>query len=335
MATTLRDIARLAKVSVATVSYVLNGVAKVSPQTRERVLAAMNQLNYYPNAIAKSLVKQRSHVLTLFLQDITNPFFPAVAKAVEDVAVRAGYSVILYNTGDQEEKEAAYVQMALEQRVAGIIFCTVRNRAAVQSALDQGTPVVIIEWPGNIPGTDVVQVDNVLGARLGTEHLIQLGHRRVALINWVLGSVIAGDRLKGYKQALAAAKIPFDPALLATYDFNDPDRDAVILKLLALPDPPTAVLAVSDAIAIATMRTLHRHHRRVPRDLSIVGYDDTLAALSTPQLTSVAQPIYQLGTTAAQLLLDQDRKRHPRRVTLEPTLVVRDSTAERRQLRRQ
>lgn len=336
---TISDVARRANVSKSTVSRVLNGGTGVGEETKDAVLAASRELGYQPSAVARSLSTGRTKVLGLVISDITNPFFPDVARGIEDVSAMYDYNVILCNTDGQCGKEEAHVRVLLDKGVDGIIFTSVRMGETNLSELTRrGVPFVFAgRTLKNCPAHSV-EVDNFLGGCLATEHLIHLGHRQIAYVNGPVGVSSADERLAGYQQALARYQIPFDPALVFPGNFRREDGILAARMIHASSRMPTAVFAANDFMAIGLLEGLLEMGLNVPADVSVVGFDDVALAGYRPiSLTTVAQPRYDLGATAARQLIHlievKDRRageaepKLAEQIVLVPKLVVRGTTA--------
>ncbi|ACK42011.1 MULTISPECIES: LacI family DNA-binding transcriptional regulator [Dictyoglomus] len=326
------DVARLAGVSRSTVSFVLNNTPgiKISEETRRRVLEAVKALDYKPNAIARSLAKQKTEAIAFFVLDIANPVFPNMARGIEDVARQNGYTLFLCNTDGKTLREVRYMNIMLERRVDGIIAGALSNEEVSKIAQKKNIPLVILEHP-RLPEHDVVYADNVKGSYEAVMHFVELGHKRIAHITINPESIIVQERIEGYKKALEDAGIPFDDNLLKIF-YDKVDEEKAINELFSLPDPPTAIFTFSDFMAIQVMKILIRRGYRIPEDVSVIGFDDTLANLTIPALTTVSQPFYEMGAKAAEILIE--RLKNPnmpiQHIKLPTKLVIRESTAKRR-----
>jgi LacI family transcriptional regulator len=326
------DVARLAGVSRSTVSFVLNNTPgiKISEETRRRVLEAVKMLDYKPNAIARSLAKQKTEAIAFFVLDIANPVFPNMARGIEDVARHNGYTLLLCNTDGKSLRELRYMNLMLERRVDGVIVGALSNEEVSRLARKKNMPLVILEHP-RLPEHDVVYADNIQGSYEAVKYLIELGHTRIAHITINPESIIVRERIEGYKKALEDAKIPFDENLLKIF-YDQVNEETAINELFSLPNPPTAIFAFSDFMAIQIMKILIKRGIRIPQDISIVGFDDTLANLTIPELTTVSQPFYEMGVKAAEVLIE--RLKNPdlpiQHIKLPTKLVIRDSTAPRK-----
>jgi DNA-binding LacI/PurR family transcriptional regulator len=350
-AATLKDVARLAGVSVSTVARVLHGNGYVAPKTRDVVEGALTQTSYQVNTVAQGLRKRRTFTLGHVLLSVSpNPFFAGVALGLEQEAWSHDCGVLTVNTQANPESERLGVQTLIQRRVDAILFTTCTDAGNIQIALDAGVPVVQVERLMPIE-TDAVTIDNCRGSFEATEHLIALGHRRIAYLGEPPESgphdpraqhsrLVEQERLTGYLDALRTHGLPVDEALIAlggTYDDLVQAR-VVTKRLLTLPADrrPSAIFATCDLLASGVLQQLYAQGLRVPDDLSVVGFDDTYAPHLTPPLTTVAQPMIEIGRAAARLALgrlqgavsDQSGDVQPRTETrrLATRLIIRDST---------
>jgi LacI family transcriptional regulator len=329
---TIKDIARLARVSTATVSYVLNGTRPVSPERHQRVMAAVEKLQYRPNAVAQSLRRKQTSTIGLIVPDNSNPFFAEVAKGVEDAGYEAGVSVILCNSDGSFERELRYMEVLHNKRVDGVIFIATTAKADyVRGLLGAGVPVVT--FYRQLPGThaDTLVVDNLGGGFQATRHLIELGHTAIACVAPASSESPSALRVNGFREAMAQAGCAVDEALIYRGDNRFSGGRDGAEYLLQTGRPFTAVFAGNDVMAIGVMRTLHERGIGVPGQVSVIGFDGiSLGAYITPGLTSVVQPRYEAGQKAFQLLMERMREGYSgpqRAITLETRLELRDSTA--------
>jgi LacI family transcriptional regulator, galactose operon repressor len=332
--TNIGDVAALAGVSAASVSRVMTGSRTVKPETRERVEQAVAELGYIPNQSARSLKLSRSNLFACVIPDIANPFFPELVRGVEDIAIAQGYGTLLCNTDDDPLKEAAYLDLLAQRRIDGLIMIPSRDEeppAGLHRLMDQGTPVVVIDRLLQGFEGDSIMVDNRLGGMQAAQHLVELGHRRIAIINRSLDTSTARLRQDGYEEVLISEAL-LDDSLVKlgsfTFEFG---RDAARELLSSAPDArPTAILAGSDVLAISALQTVHEIGLQVPDDISIVGFDGiAMSQLMSPPLTTVKQPIYQMAHLAANLLVERARgtaKEDTTWRTLQPSLHVGAST---------
>jgi LacI family transcriptional regulator len=328
----MRHVAEAAGVSTATVSNVLNSPAVVAPETRRRVEEAMAHVGFVRNGAARQLRGVPSAIVGSVVLDLANPFYSEVSRGVEDRAAEVGCVLMLCSTDAQPAKEARHLRVLEEHGVRGILVAPAGSRLdQLTDLVERGTPVVLLDHPQERSGLCAVTVDNVLGGRLAAQHVIELGHRRLAFLHSSLGARQSAQRREGIQQALR--EVGLDPAsALADIDVRPPDiaasADAALDALFAGPLPPTAVLCFNDVAALGVLRGLRRLGFAVPGEVSVVGYDDVqFAAELAPALTTVRQPKYQLGRAAADLLLDESRPGHQHQeIVLRPTLFVRGST---------
>jgi LacI family transcriptional regulator len=326
----IKQVAARAGVSVASVSRVLNHSKPVADETRDRVLAAVRDLNYSIDQRARGLRRQKSGTLGLVVSDVGNPFFSRVIRSIEAVTYESGHSLFLCNSDEDPERERFHMQVMEAQRIDGVIVLPVTNSGrALLPLLDHDIPVVCLDRGVDDVDLDTVLVDNVTGAALAVAHLIALGRRRIGIIGG-RASTPGFERLAGYRQALAAAGIAQDPDLVRHGDFKEEGGCAEALALLNLPEPPTAIFAINHPMTLGALTAIRARGLRVPTDVSVVGFDDTpWAALLDPPLTTIAQPTDELGTAAARLLLERVDRHYAgpaRRIVLPPRLVVRAST---------
>lgn len=327
---TIRDVAQRAGVSPITVSRVINNSGYVSEETRRRVRAAIEELNYVPNILARSLRSKRTHTLALVITDVTNPFWTTVARGVEDKAVENGFSVILCNTDEDPEKEKSYIEVLLKKRVDGVVIAPVSSKGTILHTLAQhGIPFVIIDRQVEGIDADLVIGDSVGGAYELTRHLIELGHRRIAIIAGPEHVSTAEDRLRGYLQALEESGIPVDEALIKRGKFDQEAGYELTKRLLELEEQPTALFAGNNFIAIGALLALQEEGVQVPDDMALVTFDE-IPQLSAvyPFLTVAAQPAYEMGAIATELLLERlaGERKGSREVVLEVELILRRSS---------
>jgi DNA-binding LacI/PurR family transcriptional regulator len=325
---TIKDVAAHAAVSVATVSAVINGNKYVSPELEQRVRASIAALGYERNSFAQGLKTQTSHTIGLIVSDIANPFFTSMVRGVEDVANAHHYALILGNTDENLDKERSYIRLLESKRADGLIIAaTAGSHKYLQAA--QHLPLVSIDRSLFEQGIDSVLVDNVAGARAAIEHLIVLGHRRIGVVTGIPGITSTEERLAGYKQALAAHGIPLDPALIVVADSRVGGGERGTMQLLTQQSArPTALFLMNGLMVIGALRAITRAGLRCPQDIALVGFDEfEWSSVMQPPLTTVRQPIYEIGQRAAQLLFErlQKRDKEPSEVRLHPQLIVRES----------
>jgi LacI family transcriptional regulator len=328
--TRLKDVADHAGVSTATISRVLSGKDYVSPALRERVLAAVAELNYVPNGIARSMMRQRTHTLGLVVSDVTNPFFTSVARAAEDAAQGAGYSLVLCNTDEQLEKERTYLSVLREKRVDGIILAaTTMESDHIQRLVDGGVRVVLIDR--GVPGLSVpsVQVDNAGGMYEATAYLLSLGHRRIGMITGGEDISTARERQEGFEGAMRDAGVALDPSLVVEGGRVAEGGYRAASRLWDLPERPSAIVSWSNVTSTGLLLALHERGAHIPDDVSVVGFDDLPQfAFLDHALTVVEQPTYEIGKRSCELLvrlLDQDLPPDEAQLRLSSRLIVRES----------
>jgi LacI family transcriptional regulator len=331
MAVTITDVAERAGVSAMTVSRVINGSQRVRSDTRKRVEAAIAELGYVPNSLARGLSSQRAGLLALLVPDVANPFFTLIVRGAEHVARRAGYRMILCNTESELEREHEYVQEMLANRVEGMLLAAASDRSARHLKLLErhGVPFVLIDRAIEGVECDLVQGDSVGGARRLVEHLVALGHRRIALLGGEVEISTSRDRALGFRQGMAAAGLPADPALIIPSKFEITGGQQAAEQMLALPELPSAIVAMNNMVAVGIVLALRERGLSIPEDIALVCFDDIqYASLLYPFLTAMVQPAETFGTIAAQLLIERIDGRateRRRQVVLSPDLVVRRS----------
>jgi LacI family transcriptional regulator len=328
---TIRQVAEKASVSPTTVSHVINNTRFVSEDVRRRVQAAMDELDYRPNALARSLRRGETNTIGLILPDSANPFFAEIGRGIEVTAFELGYSVILCNTEGDSDNESLYMDVLSKKQVDGMILVAAGDRAdSLRTLQSQRVPVVVVDRDLPEVEIDAVLADNRRGGYLATRHLIELGHRRIGCIAGPSNVTPSAQRVTGYREALAEANLPGDESLISRGDFHSESGWAATLDMLRQPEPPTAIFACNDLMAIGALRAAAETGRRVPADLAIVGFDDIeLASYTIPPLTTIAQPKLEMGRRAVQLLIERlaDKARPSRREVLSTTLVVRGSSS--------
>ena len=330
---TMRDVARQAGVSVATVSHVVNNTRFVSEEASQRVLDAMEALDYRSNELARSLRRGQTNTIGLILIDSANPYFAMVGRHVEAVLYEHNYNMILCNTEGDPNREELYLNVLRSRQVDGIIFYGARtDLSALQRYLQtDDRPIVVIDQDLSAIGSSVpnLLVDNQQGAYIATQHLYSLGHERIACLAGPANSFAALERVRGYKKAMEEIGLVItDGYLIPTPDFHPPSGYDATLELLALPQPPTAIFSCNDLMAIGGMSAAHQQGLRVPQDLAFVGYDDIrLSSYTLPRLTTMAQPTRDMAEIAVEMLFE--RIKNPqlptRKEILSSHLVVRDS----------
>ncbi|MEU4408581.1 substrate-binding domain-containing protein [Streptosporangium sp. NPDC023963] len=302
-------VAQLAGVSATTVSHALNGRRPVADETRRRVLAAIDQLGYRPNVLARGLRTSRSQTIGLIIPDITNPFYPALARGLQDVLGPAGYDEIISNTDGDRELERAAIDQMIARQVDGLAFAVFHTHAEdLLPVIGAGIPVVRLGGRLVQAGVDVVHSDDEGGAAEATRYLLERGYRRIGFVCGPHAEGPAAERVAGYRSALLAAGADADPRLVAHTHFSRAGGSSGTARLLDLPEPPDAVLCANDIMAIGALDTAEERGLRVPADLAVMGFDDIEAAsLVSPGLTTMANPAREIGQACARRLLERLR----------------------------
>ena len=334
---TIVEVARRADVSIATVSNVIRGTRKVSPKLTERVQIAIRELNYSPNEIARSLKVRQTRMLAMVLPDITNPFFPEIIRGAEDTAFERGYFLMTANTDEQIGRERRIVAALRSYRVDGVLLASASgtDTTHLKSTIDAGVALVCLDR--TVPGvkTDAVLLDNVRGARECVRHMIQKGHRRIAIITGPLDVQTGRERLRGYEEALREADIPAEKGRILEGDFRH-DSGYRLGKQIVSPENrdhaarPTAIFVCNGVMTLGVLKAFEELNIRCPQDIALATFDD-LAVDSPfhPHLTTVVQPSYEMGARAAGILIDRIEgriTREPTTVRVAPTLIIREST---------
>jgi LacI family transcriptional regulator len=332
MSVTITDVAKRAGVSNATASRVLGGYGYVSREKRERVLQAAKELDYQPHLIAKSMVTGRTKTVGLVVGDIENPFFAALARAMNQVLLPEGYALVAYTTNENLEEEKRAIQVLSSRQVDAMVIAptSFRERSHIQTALHREMPVVLVDRAIEGLKADTVAVANFQGAYEAVKHLTGLGHRRIGFLSDSLELASNRERLAGYRHALEEVGIPFDPLRVQTSGFTIQDgyRGAVIL--LNQQPRPSAIFAANNFMATGLLLAARDMHTRIPDELSLIGFDDAeWYQLLTPAISAVAQPVHEMGAAAARVVLRRlAGDDSPPQVTRLPTrLILRRSTA--------
>ncbi|MBE7549808.1 MAG: LacI family DNA-binding transcriptional regulator [Anaerolineales bacterium] len=334
---TREDVAKRANVSSAVVSYVINnGPRPVSLDKQLRVKKAIEELGYYPNELARSMRLQQSSTIGLLLPNLTNIVYAEIASGVESVCSEYDYVVLVGYSDRDPVKEKKYINMLRAKQVDGVIILPDQNPLVLLQPLQPKLPIVIIEH--EVPGLNCITMEHLKGGRLATQHLVDLGHRRIGLIRRSPEhiNILSLERFKGYCQALEQAGIPLNPSLVVDSGAGQEEGYRAMQQLLALPEPPTAVFTHNDVLALGAMHAIWSAGLSIPGDISIIGFDDTAgSAYLYPPLTTIRFSKAEMGHEAARILFDliqQPESVPPRIVKLPVELVVRQSTAPPRQV---
>ncbi len=324
------QVAEAARVSVATVSAVVNRTAVVSPELTARIEAAIKAIGYKRNAIARSLKMGTTRTIGLTVADITNPFFTDVVSVIQEVLHRAGYAVMLCSNDEDIDTQDEQIQLLLDRMVDGLIISPAGDDANLKRILEGTTiPVVLIDRICDGVEADAVVLDNQRAVQDALSYMLRLGHRRVGYISGSLHTSTGRDRLAGYHGALDAAGVAFDDELVRDGKFREADAYKAAMQLLMLSDRPTAIFSANNLMVIGVMKAIRDMGLSCPEDVSVVCFDDfPWADVFRPQLTTVAQPVRAIGEQAAQLMLDRLAGKvdnGPRRLVLQGRLMVRNS----------
>lgn len=311
---TIYDIAKKANVSAMTVSKVINHTGRISSATRERVQQVIDELGYIPNSNARSLVLQRTQMLSLLITDITNPFYTTLARGAEDAAHLHGYRLLFGNSDEDYNKEKDYVDAILSTRVDGVLFAPAGDRSLrhLQQLQERHIPFVFLDR--TVPGitSDMIAGDSREGAIELIRYLVKLGHRQIALVNGSSEVSTARLREEGYVEGLREAGMSVDPELVLRTGYRDFSDEDGLDRLLSQPEPPTAIFAANNMLAIGVIRLLRKRGLHVPEDISVVCFDDLdLASAFDPFLTVAAQPAYDFGYQGVQMLIDRIEGKAP------------------------
>ena len=328
---TRKEVAERAGVSVAVVSYVVNnGPRPVSPETQSKVQEAIDELGYYPNELARSLSRQQTAIIGLIIPSLLNPVYAEIAESLERACIAEGYMVMVGGTGRDPDKELEFAKLLRAKQVDGVVAIPSTSPQDTLKVLQQAQiPTVVLEH--DLPMTACIALDDLQGGRLATQHLLSLGHRRIGLIKRQPSSALSNLRAVGYHDSLIEAGIPFDPALVIESQAGQAAGYRSMQQLLALAQPPTAIVTHNDVLAMGAMHAIHQAGLAVPNDISIVGYDDLISsAYLNPPLTTIKFPLAEMGHQASQLIIKLVQKQDElptQTIVLPVELIVRASTA--------
>jgi len=324
------DLARQLNVSTATVSRALSRPEKVAPSTRKRVLEFVQRSGYHMNGIARSLRTQSTRTIGVIVSDIRNPFSSAIVKSVEDVARNNGYTVLICNADENVRNEEVALELFIERQVSGVIHCSAgANLDLLRVLLKKSIPLVDLDRQSGLENVDTVILDNQLGAALAICHLVELGHKRVAMISGPRHLSNARIRLDSFRETLRSAQIVVPNEYIEFGDFRELSGRVAAERLLSLPTPPSAIFVANNEMMAGALFAIRQRRVKVPRDLSLVGFDDARwAQYSDPPLTVVSQPTEAMGQKAAELLLGRlSGVKDANTFMFEPELIIRRSTA--------
>ncbi|WKU25052.1 LacI family DNA-binding transcriptional regulator [Priestia megaterium] len=333
--TTIKDIARVAGVSVTTVSRALNGYSDVNEKTRQKIAAVARELNYSPNTLARGLVMQKSKTIGLLVSGISREsvkdnFTFEVLCGVNERASTLGYDLILFNTNTMMQREKTYTQLCRERRVDGAIIQGIKKEDPyLKEVVESDIPCVLVDIPVHSNSVGYVTTDNALGAKKAVEHLAGLGHQHIGMINGHEDAFVSQERLNGYREALKECGLSFRSEWVVSGNFEEKKAEKAACELLNRHKEVTAIFCASDLMALGALKACKELGLDVPKDISIVGYDNiVLASYSSPNLTTVGQEVYQIGYEAADLLIEMlEGKETKMERYLDTKLIIRESTA--------
>lgn len=330
MKTTIYDIAKAAGVSIATVSKVINGTGRISTETRERVNEIMQELDYQPSVVASALTGKSTFTIGLLIPDLANPLYAEIARSVEDRGRELGFNLVMCSTDNNVRREGDYITFLKQKQVDGIIISTgISDEEHLHNLVRQKIPVALVTR--DIPSLAAVsvKVDDFLGGYQAASHLIGLGHRHIAVIAEDLKLTTSKERVRGCRYALEEAGIDCGPSFVTESVSTVEEGRRHALELLRSESPPTAIFAGNDLLAIGAVQAAKELRLSIPWDLSVIGFDNTLlAGIVDPPLTTMAQPIAQMGKQVMDLIIAEvhEPSKAKQKIVLMPELVIRQST---------
>ncbi|AGQ90553.1 HTH-type transcriptional repressor PurR [Vibrio parahaemolyticus] len=327
---TIKDVARLAGVSTTTVSHVINKTRFVAEATQEKVMKAVDELNYAPSAVARSLKCNSTRTIGMLVTQSTNLFFSEVIDGVESYCYRQGYTLILCNTGGIYEKQRDYIRMLAEKRVDGILVMCSDLTEELKEMLDRHSdiPKVVMDWGPESSRADKIIDNSEEGGYLATKYLIDNGHTDIACLSGHFEKLACQERIAGFRRAMAEAKLPINEDWILEGNFECDTAVLVADKITAMEKRPTAVFCFNDTMALGLMSRLQQNGIKVPDDVSVIGYDNIeLAEYFSPPLTTIHQPKRRVGKNAFEILLERIKdKEHEKRVfEMQPEIVIRNT----------
>ncbi len=334
---TIKDIAKAAGVSVTTVSRALNGYSDVSERTRKKIKQIADDLSYSPNALARSLVMNKTKTIGLLVSGISregakdNIVFE-VLTGVNEYCGHVDYDIVLFNTSSSQQKQKTYTQLCRERRVDGVVIQGIKNDDPyLMEVVESDIPCVLVDIPIQGDTVGYVATDNVAGAKEAVQHLVDLGHRQIGMINGHDRAFVSQERIQGYQDGLESNHLPYNEDLVYNGGFSEKQAEEAAVSLLNTFPETSAIFCASDLMAFGVMRAAKRVGREVPEELSIIGYDNIiLSSYVTPSLTTISQDMFQIGYSAAGLLIDLlEGGNPPRSKIVSHELVVRESTCQR------
>lgn len=327
----MKQVAKKCGVSVATISRVINHPECVLPETRDKIIAIMEELNYIPNEQARSLTLNCTNTIALLIPNILNPLYPQIAKGVEDICHQKSYSLLLCNTEQNIEKERAYIDMLIKRKVDGLVLSsTLLNKEDIEKIKLYNIPLVMIGENKDNVSTNMVYTDYELGVYQAITHFIDIGYKKIAFIGSSGNELESAQKQRGYEKALKEFSLPINKDYMIMGDNEVEGGYFSAKKLLQLNPPPEAIFACNDLMAIGAIDAIKNEGLSIPLDIAIIGFDDIkMASLVEPKLTTVSQPVYKMGLIAARLLFDiignKDEEGYLQKIFLEPKLKIRKS----------
>lgn len=327
----MNEVAQRAGVSVATVSRVYSGSARVNDYTRDRVLTAIDELDYHPNAVARSLRTSVTGTFGVVLGDVRNPFFTELARAIDDEARAGGHVVVLGNADEDPERQDAFLRVLRERRIDGLLICPAPGESRVIADLvADGTPTVLVDRDAYGVDAPIVRAESVRATRALADHLVALGHERIAILAGPQSTITGRERLVAFREGLAAHGIELAPDDVLVGDFLQEGGERAMDELLARPRLPSALFVADNPMALGALRRIRSAGLRIPQDIALASFDDPAwFALADPPMTAVAQPTVEIGRTAVQMLRSMLEGEPVQSVTLGCRLVPRGSCGER------
>jgi DNA-binding LacI/PurR family transcriptional regulator len=331
----MKDVAKEAGVSLGTVSNVLNNLPSVSEENRQRVFEAIDKLKYRPNSTARALKTKTSRSLGLIIPNITNPFYPELARGAEDAARKYGYSIFLCNNDRDIEKEREYVNILSEKNVDGLILVKPQITSQEINELKERCNIVLVDVDDVfVQGCDSINVDDYMGSINALEYLYKLGHRKIAFISGMLESKSSTSRMSAYMEFLKKHEIKLEEELIIKGKYDWISGYDCTIDILKRGHVPTAIFAANDLMAIGAMKAVREMKLSVPKDISVIGFDDIeMSSLCTPQLTTVRQPKYEIGVKSVEMIFERFKSRNSNEiykdntVMMETELVIRESVS--------
>ena len=325
----IQEVAEYARVSVATVSRVLNGQSTVSAKTRKKVEDAIKKLNYEPSMLGRNLRNSESRLLLILIPTISNPFYLEIIKGIETVAISQNYNILLCETDSNPEKENIYFDLVRKKMADGIISMDPAVNIEILKELSEKHAIIQCSEYEEGSGIPYVTIDNEEASYRAVKHLIQIGHKKIALMNSDEKYLYARQRRMGYKRALEEYSIPLrSDYIVHTKHLGFENGQHAMKKILNLHDRPTAVFAVSDLLAIGALKEINAFGLNVPNDIAVVGFDKIdFSNMTNPTLTTISQPMHKMGTIAVKMLINKIRGEEVESIILDHELVVRESTS--------